>query len=118
MGILKEKHLYNFVRFWMCCLKGGILPKYIVIEEIKNDIFSLLMKTKLLQSIDEWRKRGEYQQNPFRRPRRPLRPFINMPNNYFFFIFHFFPRKLKLFTLFNADQNHSNLASRLSLAVD
>ena len=51
------------------------------------------MKTRLLQSIDLRRMRGEgeeYKQNLLGGPRRPLQRFLAMPDIYFHYLFLFF----------------------------
>ena len=65
-----------------------------------------LKKTRLLQSINQWRMREEYQLNSFWGPRRPKRQFLAMSDNY---------GTLNSFTLLGADQNQSNSFNRLSL---
>ena len=56
---------------------------------IFSPIFQVILskKTRILQSIDQRRMRGEYQQNPFWVLRKPLRRFLTMSDIHFNFFF-------------------------------
>ena len=57
-----------------------------------------------------------FQQNPFRAPKRPLRPFLVMSDFYFYFIFS--PETEQLIAQLDTDQNQSNLGNMLRLVAD